>query len=66
MDARVVSPQGENLGKVHDVVLTPDLNRISYVVVSTGGFLGMGNKLHAIPWSILSWASMGPTWRRSP
>lgn len=54
MNARVVSPQGENLGRVHDLVLTPDLNGISYVAVSRGGFLGMGNTLHAIPWSVLS------------
>ena len=54
MGARVVSPQGENLGRVHDLVLTPDLNGISYVVVSRGGFLGMGDTLHAIPWSVVS------------
>jgi sporulation protein YlmC with PRC-barrel domain len=54
MGARVVSPQGEKLGEVHDLVLTADLNGISYAVLSTGGFLGMGNTLHAIPWSVLS------------
>jgi sporulation protein YlmC with PRC-barrel domain len=54
MTARVVSPQGENLGEVHDLVLTPDLNGISYVAVSRGGVLGIGNTLHAIPWSVLS------------
>jgi len=47
----VRSPQGERLGRIHDIVLTPDLQSVSYVVVSRGGFLGIGNQLHAIPWS---------------
>jgi sporulation protein YlmC with PRC-barrel domain len=54
MNTRVVSPQGETLGKIHDLVLTPDLNGISYVAVSRGGFLGIGSALHAVPWSALS------------
>ncbi len=54
MNARVVSPQGETLGRVHDLVLTADLNGISYVAVSRGGFFGIGTTLHAIPWSVLS------------
>jgi len=54
MNARVVSPQGETLGRVHDVVLTPDLNGISYVALSRGGILGIGSTLHAIPWTALS------------
>jgi sporulation protein YlmC with PRC-barrel domain len=39
------------LGRIHDIVLTPDLQSVSYVVVSRGGFLGIGNELHAVPWS---------------
>jgi sporulation protein YlmC with PRC-barrel domain len=54
MNAKVVSPQGETLGRVHDIVLTPDLNGISYVVVSRGGIIGIGSTLHAIPWSAIS------------
>jgi len=47
----VRSSEGERLGKIHDIVLTPDLQSVSYVVVSRGGFLGIGNELHAVPWS---------------
>jgi len=54
MHARVKNPQGDNLGTVHDIVLTPDLNSVSYVALSTGGVLGLGANLHAIPWSALS------------
>jgi sporulation protein YlmC with PRC-barrel domain len=54
MHARVKSPQGETLGRIHDIVLTPDLNQVSYVALSTGGILGLGATLHAIPWSAVS------------
>ena len=51
MNARVKSPDGKTLGHIHDLVLAPDLNGISYVAVSTGGLLGIGSTLHAVPWS---------------
>ncbi len=47
----VTNVQGEKLGTVYDLVLTPELSDISYAVVSSGGFLGVGRQLHAIPWS---------------
>ena len=47
------NPQGEKLGTVHDLVLTPDLNGVSYAAVASGGVLGMGRRLHAIPWSAI-------------
>ncbi|MCL5279441.1 MAG: PRC-barrel domain-containing protein [Planctomycetes bacterium] len=54
LHARVVSPQGKTLGRIHDIVLTPDLKGISYVAVTHDGVLGIGSTLHAIPWSALS------------
>jgi sporulation protein YlmC with PRC-barrel domain len=54
MHARVKSPDGKTLGHIHDLVLAPDLNSISYAAVSTGGLLGLGSTLHAVPWSALS------------
>jgi sporulation protein YlmC with PRC-barrel domain len=44
---------GEDLGKLEDVMLDVNDGRISYGVLSFGGFLGVGNKLFAIPWSAL-------------
>jgi sporulation protein YlmC with PRC-barrel domain len=48
----VVSPQGEKLGKIEDVVVHPG-GEVAYAVLSFGGFLGMGDKLFAIPWNML-------------
>ena len=47
----VVSPNGDSLGDVKEVVIDPRTGRVAYAVVSFGGFLGMGEKLFAIPFS---------------
>ncbi len=44
---------GEDLGKVHDLMIDLASGRIAYAVLSYGGFLGMGDKLFAVPWSSL-------------
>jgi sporulation protein YlmC with PRC-barrel domain len=43
--------QGENLGNVQDLMIDLEGGKIAYVVVSYGGFLGMGDKLFAVPWN---------------
>ena len=48
----VVNGKGEKVGDVEDIVLDSKGN-VAYAVVSTGGFLGMGDRLHAVPWSSL-------------
>ena len=45
----VVSPKGEDLGKIEDLVIDPTNGRVDYAVLSFGGFLGMGDKLFAVP-----------------
>jgi sporulation protein YlmC with PRC-barrel domain len=54
MHARVRNPQGQALGRVYDIVLTPDLNGVSYVALSRGGIFGIGQNLYSIPWSVVS------------
>ena len=50
----VKSPDGKSLGEVKDLVIDPR-GRIAYAVLSYGGFMGLGNKLFAIPWSAFAW-----------
>jgi len=52
--ATVENPQGQNLGDVKDIVIDRASGRIAYAVVSFGGFLGMGEKLFAVPWGAFS------------
>ncbi len=46
--------QGEELGSAKDFMLDMGRGSISYVVVAFGGFLGMGEKLFAVPWEALT------------
>jgi sporulation protein YlmC with PRC-barrel domain len=39
----------ENLGKIEDLMIDLSNGRIAYAVLSFGGFLGVGNKLFAVP-----------------
>jgi sporulation protein YlmC with PRC-barrel domain len=41
--------QNEKLGTVNDLVFDPETGKISYAVLSVGGFLGVGDKLVAVP-----------------
>jgi sporulation protein YlmC with PRC-barrel domain len=50
----VVSPTGEKLGDVEAIMLDIGNGRIAYAVLSFGGFLGIGDKLFAIPWAALT------------
>ncbi len=47
----VVNPNGDNLGDIKEVVIDPSTGKVAYAVVSFGGFLSMGEKLFAIPFS---------------
>jgi sporulation protein YlmC with PRC-barrel domain len=44
---------GEDLGKVSDIMIDIPTGRVAYAVLSFGGFLGMGDKLFAVPWDAL-------------
>lgn len=51
----VKNAAGESIGKVEDVLLDKQSNNIIYAVVGFGGFLGMGEKYHPVPWSSLDY-----------
>ena len=44
---------GEDLGKIDEIMIDIPSGRVAYAVLSFGGFLGMGDKLFAVPWSAL-------------
>lgn len=46
--------EGEHIGKIEELVLDIETGKISYVVMSLGGFLGRAGKLFAIPWHALA------------
>jgi len=44
----------ENVGEIEHIMLDVPTGRIAYAVMAVGGFLGMGEKLFAIPWTALT------------
>ena len=44
----VVNQDGEEIGSVENMLIT-DTDNIQYAIVSVGGFLGIGDKLVAVP-----------------
>jgi sporulation protein YlmC with PRC-barrel domain len=50
----VINLEGEKLGTIEEIMLDVPMGRIAYAVLSSGGFLGMGDKLFAIPWAALT------------
>lgn len=53
----VVNRQNESLGKIHGLMIDAKEGRIAYAVLSSGGFLGVGNKLFAMPWDALEFSN---------
>jgi sporulation protein YlmC with PRC-barrel domain len=51
----VKNTAGEKIGTVEDIVLDKLSNNIVYAVVGFGGFLGMNEKYHPVPWSALDY-----------
>jgi PRC-barrel domain len=49
----VRNKQGEDLGKIIDLMIYLPTGQVAYAVLSFGGFLGLGDKLFAVPWSAL-------------
>jgi len=49
----VCNPHGEDVGEIKEIMLDMRSGEVAYVVLSFGGFLGMGEKLFAVPWRAL-------------
>ena len=46
---------GKKIGEVEDVVLDKKSNNIMFAIVGFGGFLGVAEKYHPIPWASLDY-----------
>jgi sporulation protein YlmC with PRC-barrel domain len=53
---KVRNLEGENIGHIEELVIDTDGGTIRYAVLSFGGFLGIGDKLFAVPWKSLQYS----------
>ena len=51
----VYNRQGENLGSVYGLMLNKQTGQVAYAITSFGGFLGMGESYHPLPWRALTY-----------
>ncbi len=51
----VYNPAGEKLGSVEDIMIDKISGKAIDAVMSCGGFLGIGDKQHPLPWSSLKY-----------
>ncbi len=51
---KVHNKQGEQLGSIKEIMLTLTTGEIEYYIIEFGGFLGIGEKLFAIPFRLLT------------
>ncbi len=67
-DARLVSAatlsgqplfdgSGDKLGVVKELFINKMSGQIEFVLGATGGFLGVGEKFHPLPWSLLTYSN---------
>lgn len=50
----VYNLKGEKLGSIKELMLNIETGKVCYAVLSFGGFLSLGEKLFAVPWSALT------------
>lgn len=51
----VFNREGDRLGHVDDLSVEKAGGRVIYAIMSFGGFLGLGEKFHPVPWSLLDY-----------
>jgi hypothetical protein len=51
----VYDPQGNHLGSIKRMMIEKIGGKVAYAVMSFGGFLGMGEDEHTIPWNKLDY-----------
>jgi hypothetical protein len=51
----VYNRTGEHLGSIYNVMLDKRAGKVRYAVMSFGGFLGIGERYHPLPWDALTY-----------
>lgn len=51
----VFNDKGERIGHVYDLSIDKQTGQVRYALMSFGGFLGLGARIHPMPWSVLNY-----------
>ncbi|MES2712938.1 MAG: PRC-barrel domain-containing protein [Pseudomonadota bacterium] len=53
----VYNPSGEKLGSISSLMIEKVSGQVAYAVLSFGGFLGIGESYHPLPWNQLKYST---------
>ena len=53
--ATIYGRTGDSLGWIDDIVIDRKTGNVTYAIISSGGFMGIGIRHHSLPWSILKY-----------
>ncbi len=53
-NTNVYNSYGDKIGHIEDLSIARGSGKIRYALMSFGGFLGIGEKFHPLPWSVLT------------
>ncbi len=51
----VQNRKGDSLGSIYNLMIDKSTGRVAYAVMSFGGFLGIGERYHPLPWTVLKY-----------
>lgn len=51
----VYNPEDDKLGTIHSVMIEKRTGKVAYAVLSFGGVLGFAERVHPIPWEMLTY-----------
>jgi hypothetical protein len=54
---RVYNAAGEELGSIDHLMINKAAGTVAHAIMSFGGFLGIGNQYHPLPWALLKYDS---------
>jgi hypothetical protein len=52
---KVYGPDGDSIGTIYNFMVDKQSGKVSYAVMSFGGFLGLGERYHPLPWDALTY-----------
>jgi sporulation protein YlmC with PRC-barrel domain len=52
---KVFDPNGKHIGAIERIMVEKRSGRVSYAVLSFGGFMGIGDDHYPLPWSMLEY-----------
>ncbi|TVV72526.1 PRC-barrel domain-containing protein [Sphingomonas solaris] len=55
----VLNRQGDRLGTIHSIMIHKTTGQAAYALLAFGGFFGLGQHVHPIPWAMLEYRDNG-------